>query len=344
MFPVRIDRAFRRILIIRRWYLPNVVWSILGDSDSRRRLAAGRSKLIAQTVFFLPLLLITQSPRLFVSQIRMPAFCNVEGLFGVFDGGSNQEAPICLQDMIPRLLLEERTIKETSKDYLKYTLLSAHRELKEKGQKYGVDATLIHLTRIPSTPGYPRTSRRYALKIATSGDARAVLCRAAGPLTLAPNRKSKTKNQLGNAAMFPLVVPDPVTEEVLLEDDDEFVIIGNRRLWEVLNVQEAVREARAEASPVLAAKRLQDLAQAYGAEDNISVIVIRLTGPGSADLDQLMRELRHAVGKTRTQNETSTCLCACCQPPAHHKSPAACCCHVNNGYYLNGVLKNIVNR
>ncbi|XP_046588915.1 PH domain leucine-rich repeat-containing protein phosphatase 2 [Neodiprion lecontei] len=281
--------------------------------------------------------------KLFVSQIRMPAFCNVEGLFGVFDGGSNQEAPVCLQEMIPRLLLEERTIKETSKDYLKYTLLSAHRELKEKGQKYGVDATLVHLTRIPSTPGYPRTSRRYALKIGTSGDAKAVLCRAAGPLVLAPAKKSQAGNQLGNAAMFPLVVPDPVTEEVLLEDDDEFVIVGNRRLWEVLSVQEAVREARAEASPVLAAKRLQDLAQAYGAEENLSVIVLRLTGPGTGDIDQLMRELRHAVGKTRNQNEGGGCICACCQPPALHKSPAPCCCHVNNGYYLNGVLKNIVN-
>lgn len=274
----------------------------------------------------------------------MPAFCNVEGLFGVFDGGSNQEAPVCLQEMIPRLLLEERTIKETANDYLKYTLLSAHRELKEKGQKYGVDATLVHFTRVPSTPGYPRTSRRYALKIASSGDAKAVLCRAAGPLALAPTKKFQCRNQLGNAAMFPLVVPDPTTEEVFLEDDDEFVIIANRRLWEVLSVQEAVREARAEASPVLAAKRLQDLAQAYGAEDNISVIVLRFAGPGTGDIDQLMRELRHAVGKTRSQTESAGCLCPCCQPPTPHKSPAACCCHVNNGYYLNGVLKNIVNR
>ncbi|XP_024947402.1 PH domain leucine-rich repeat-containing protein phosphatase 2 isoform X2 [Cephus cinctus] len=280
--------------------------------------------------------------KLYVSQIRMPAFCNVEGLFGIFDGGSNQEAPSALQEMIPRILLEERTVRETSKDYIKYTLLSAHRELKEKGQKYGIDATLIHITRIPSPQGYPQTSRRYSLKVASSGEAKAVLCRAAGPLVLAPPKKVNSKNQLGNAAMFPLVVPDPVSEEVFLEDDDEFVIIANRRLWEVLSVQEAVREARAEASPVLAAKRLQDLAQAYGAEDNLSVMVLRLTGPGPGDLDQLMRELRHAVGKNRNQVENS-CSCPCCQPPTPHKPPAPCCCHIGEGYYLNGVLKNIVN-
>ncbi|XP_076161636.1 PH domain leucine-rich repeat protein phosphatase [Ptiloglossa arizonensis] len=281
--------------------------------------------------------------RLYVSQVRMPSFCNVEGLFGIFDGGSNQEAPSALQEMIPRLLLEERTVRETSKEYLKYTLLSAHRELKEKGQKYGIDATLAHVVRIQSQQGFPKAPTRYSLKVASSGDARAVLCRAAGPLTLAPPKKVPVKNQLGNAAMFPLVVPDPTFEEVDLEDDDEFVIIANRRLWEVLSIQEAVREARAEASPVLAAKRLQDLAQAYGAEDNLSIVVVRLTGPNQGDLDQLMRELRHAVGKNRGQTDGG-CPCPCCVPPAAHKPPGPCCCHANEGYYLNGVLKSIVNR
>ncbi|XP_076675085.1 PH domain leucine-rich repeat protein phosphatase isoform X2 [Andrena cerasifolii] len=281
--------------------------------------------------------------RLYVSQVRMPSFCNVEGLFGLFDGGSNQEAPCALQEMIPRLLLEERTVRETSKEYLKYTLLSAHRELKEKGQKYGIDATLVHIIRVQSQQGFPKAATRYSLKVASSGDAKAVLCRAAGPLTLAPPKKVAVKNQLGNAAMFPLVVPDPTFEEVDLEDDDEFVVIANRRVWEVLSIQEAVREARAEASPVLAAKRLQDLAQAYGAEDNLSVVVVRLTGPSQGDLDQLMRELRHAVGKNRGQTDGG-CPCPCCVPPAAHKPPGPCCCHANDGYYLNGVLKSIVNR
>lgn len=281
--------------------------------------------------------------RLYVSQVRMPSFCNVEGLFGIFDGGSNQEAPSALQEMIPRLLLEERTVRETSKEYLKYTLLSAHRELKDKGQKYGIDATLVHIVRIQLQQGYPKAPTKYSLKVATSGDAKAVLCRAAGPLILAPPKKLSMKNQLGNAAMFPLVVPDPTFEEIDLEDDDEFIIIGNKKLWEVLSIQEAVREARAEASPVLAAKRLQDLAQAYGAEDNLSIVVVRLTGPNQGDLDQLMRELRHAVGKNRGQTETS-CPCPCCMPPAAHKPPGPCCCHANEGYYLNGVLKSIVNR
>lgn len=173
------------------------------------------------------------SPRLYISQLRSPSFCNTEGLFGIFDGGTNQEAPSALQEMIPRLLLEERTIRETTKDYLKYTLLASHRELKEKGQKYGVDATLIHITKIHSPGTFSRAPKKYTLRISSCGETKAVLCRAAGPLVLAPSKKPPPSHQLGNASMFPLVTPDPTSEEVALEDDDEFIILANKKVWEV---------------------------------------------------------------------------------------------------------------
>lgn len=151
----------------------------------------------------------------------------------------------------------------------------------------------------------------------------------------------------------------------MLEDDDEFVIIGNRRLWEVLSIQEAVREARAEANPVLAAKRLQDLGQAYGAEDNLSVIVVRLSTANAAPHEPLgrllIRELRQAVHskqQSTDSNGAAGCTCPCCMPrlSAAGETPAACCCHAAaavaaaaivtespaNGFYLNGVIRNVV--
>ena len=160
-------------------------------------------------------------------------------------------------------------------------------------------------------------------------------------------------------------------QQVIIEDDDEFVIIGNRHLWEVLSIQEAVREARAEANPVLAAKRLQDLGQAYGAEENLSVIVVRLSTSSALPTPVqplsrlLMRELRQAVhSKSIAQQQqeaggvagNGTCTCPCCMPRlASHDAPAACCCHaaaahaglsdagaVGNGFYLNGVLRNVM--
>ncbi|XP_034945281.1 protein phosphatase PHLPP-like protein isoform X2 [Chelonus insularis] len=282
--------------------------------------------------------------KLFISQVRLPSFCNTEGLFGIFDGCTNQEAPNCLQEIIPRLVLEEKTIKETSKDYLKYTLLSAHQELKERGQKYGVDSTLIHIVKLNSSQSHPRVKKKYCLKVASSGETKAVLCRAAGPLVLAPFKKPSPNLQMGENMLFPYVMLDPVTEDIILEEDDEFVIIASKKLWEVMTIQEAVREVRAEANSVLAAKRLQDLAQAYGVEDNISVIVIRFTNFHSGDLDQLMKELRHVVSKNRNQLDND-CSCLCCAPSSHHKSLTYCCCHANNGEsYLNGILKNIMNR
>jgi PH domain/leucine-rich repeat-containing protein phosphatase len=45
----------------------------------------------------------------------------------MFDGGNNNEIPNILTKAVPRMLLEERTVKETASEYMKYTMLSAHR-------------------------------------------------------------------------------------------------------------------------------------------------------------------------------------------------------------------------
>lgn len=309
--------------------------------------------------------------------MRNPSFCNTEGLFGIFDGNINQEAPSALRSIIPRVLLEERTVRENREDYLKYTLLSANKELRDSGQKYGLDATLIHIVklkqpspkRIYKNPNIPDDAV-YQLKVASFGEASAVLCRADGPLVLTPNNLQKMtspfkgkqrrtmNNDIGESWMFasgrsqcgPIEAMlkrmeggQPIVNQVLLERDDEFVIIANRKLWEVLSVQEAVREARAEASPVLAAKRLQDLAQAYGAEDNLSVIVVRFA------LDRFNEDLNGerlfsfelnspAKGRKRELNtkQDNECSCPCCIPMANKTASGACCCHVDKSYYFKG--------
>lgn len=166
----------------------------------------------------------------------MPTFCNAEGLFGLFDGGSNQEAPSSLQEMIPRLLLEERTVKETRSEYLRYTLLSAQRELREKGQKYGVDAALVHVVRkgfddeeMDEEDDEEESRPRYVLTAATCGETRAVLCRASGPLQLAKNSGARYVPRLqsvlaqgitsglqrgANERLLPIALPEPISEEV----------------------------------------------------------------------------------------------------------------------------------
>ncbi|XP_075214824.1 PH domain leucine-rich repeat protein phosphatase isoform X2 [Lycorma delicatula] len=242
--------------------------------------------------------------RLCIAQLRLPAFCNQEALIGLFDAGNNSELPQLLVNAMPRIILEERTVKETANEYMKYTMLSAHRELKDKGQRCGVCAMLCHITKQKSQP----SQRKYILRISSVGEAKAILCRSNGSLTLAhtPTQMEAVKSQLGGSAMFPLVVPDPHVAEVTLTDSDEFLIMANKRIWEVLSVDEAVSIVRPMPDPVRAAKKLQDIAQSYGCEDNLSIIILKFHSLHT-DTDPLIRELRSTIRHATLKTEPICC-------------------------------------
>lgn len=115
--------------------------------------------------------------RLYISQIRLPAFCNTEALFGIFDGENNNIIPSVVDKIVPRILMEERTVKETAADYMKYTMLSAHRELKDNSQKSGISAMIVHIVRSKITADYSFCggTRKYVLRVASVGEVRAVI-------------------------------------------------------------------------------------------------------------------------------------------------------------------------
>ncbi|XP_026681923.1 protein phosphatase PHLPP-like protein [Diaphorina citri] len=204
-----------------------------------------------------------------ISQLRLPGFCNSDALIGIFDSGDNGDIASTLVQSIPRILLEERTVKETASDYMKYTMLTAHREIKDSLHRYSLSATLCHLSLHPVT-------HRYMLHIASVGEAKAILCRQAGSLTFthAPTLSPPVPPQ----GSCPLSFPDPHVTEVMLHENDHFLILANKSVWDVLSGEEAVAEVRSVSEPVLAAKRIQDLAQSYGSEDNLSVLVLRFQG------------------------------------------------------------------
>lgn len=255
------------------------------------------------------------SAKLYVSQLRLPNFCNTEGLFGIFDGEICSLVPNILPKIIPKILLEERTVKETATDYMKYTILSAHRELKRQAQKQGVSATLCHITRTNSNrenSGLYQKQRRYILRVASVGDACAYLIRQTGNLKLTPTTHNR---QIGFSSSYPVIIPDPEICELTLGDMDEYLIIANRKLWEVMDAPEVSDEIRKEPNVILAAKRLQDLAQSYGAEENISVILIKLNSLCKTDLDNSIRDLRQTMKKKSNSTNSVTngfCKCGCC--------------------------------
>lgn len=69
-------------------------------------------------------------------------------------------------------------------------------------------------------------------------------------------------------------------------------------LWEVMSIEEAVAEVRSVSDPVLAAKRLQDLAQSYNCESSLSVIVLRFQNL-SEDVDLLAKEMQLTMRSNR---------------------------------------------
>lgn len=71
--------------------------------------------------------LVSCSSRLQVAQLRLAEFCNSEALLGIFDWFNHPEISKELAKTLPRILLEERTVKETASEYMKYAILSAHR-------------------------------------------------------------------------------------------------------------------------------------------------------------------------------------------------------------------------
>lgn len=266
--------------------------------------------------------------KLYISQLRLPGFCNAEGLFGLFDGESNSALPNILVKAIPKILLEERTVKETANDYMKYTLLSAHRELKQQGQKSGVAATLCHISRTKVSTdtnayqAYQANGRKFVLRIATVGEGSAILIRQNNTLKLTTGN---AKTKIGCSFSFPIVVPDPEYNEIILGDSDEYLIMANKKLWDVMTPNDVVGEVRKEANVLLAAKRLQDVAQSYGAEENLSIIVIKFNNLGT-DIDFLMRELRHTIRKKPAGSVISGfCKCGCCCETNNN------CCHSGNG-------------
>lgn len=262
--------------------------------------------------------------RLYISQLRLPCFCNNEGLFGLFDGESSRTIPVELTKVIPKILLDERTVKETADDYMKYTLLSAHRELKQQGQRQGVSAILCHISlereHLAQYHLKSINKRKFILRVASVGEISAILVRQSGNVKLTPITQNR---QIGNSAGFPMVVPDPDICEVTLSDQDEYLVIANKKLWEVLDPPAVIREIRSEENVLLAAKRIQDIAQSYGAEENISVIVVRFSSVGT-NADYLIRELKQTINK-KPNGHTITGYCRC-----------GCCCESNNNCVHSG--------
>lgn len=84
-----------------------------------------------------------------------------------------------------------------------------------------------------------------------------------------------TSRSFGYFYHFPMVNARPDVGGRQLTEQDEFVIIGNRGLWDYISYQTAVDIARSEISdPMIAAQKLRDFAISYGSDGSTMIMVI----------------------------------------------------------------------
>nr|XP_034338092.1 PH domain leucine-rich repeat-containing protein phosphatase 2 isoform X2 [Crassostrea gigas] len=233
--------------------------------------------------------------KLGVSILNKPQFTNeVEGLFGVFDGGRNDEVIKIIDDVISDTVLEEARQGSSNQNSLKYAMLSIHSKLQSTGQKVGAAAAVCHLK---------KEDNHYSLSMANVGDVEVVVCRRGEVVPISRRFLVQSDHQecnricksdgiitedgrvngvtfqtrlLGSSFLYPHVIPDPHLVQMTLHHDDQFIIIANHGLWKYITYEDAVSQIKNIPDPVIAAKRLQDLAQGYGSKESIGILVIRL--------------------------------------------------------------------
>ncbi|XP_008308272.1 PH domain leucine-rich repeat-containing protein phosphatase 2 isoform X2 [Cynoglossus semilaevis] len=240
-----------------------------------------------------------QRNKLCVSVLTVDHFGDkMEACYGIFDGDRNEEVPRLLQCTMGDVLCEELQHSSVDNVYMCNTFLTSHRKLGMAGQKLGASALLCYIHRKPSDPG-----GHFSLTVANVGTCQAVLCRNGRPVPLSKiyslencteemGRVKRSKaiitednkvsgvtccsRLLGCSYLSPGVLPKPWVHTEPLSSQDEFLILGNRALFEWVSYQEAVCTVQAVRDPRAAAKKLGSLAQSYGCKDNIGAVVVLL--------------------------------------------------------------------
>jgi adenylate cyclase len=89
------------------------------------------------------------------------------------------------------------------------------------------------------------------------------------------NNELNVSRSFGHFHLIPVVNCNPFVSTIDLTENDEFVIMASRGLWDKMTYQTAVDIARTEKDDLMAAaQKLRDFAITYGAIDNLMVMVI----------------------------------------------------------------------
>jgi adenylate cyclase len=89
------------------------------------------------------------------------------------------------------------------------------------------------------------------------------------------NGEVNVSRSFGHFHLTPIINANPSIEKIKLSEQDEFIILATRGLWDRMSYQTAVDVTRTERDNLMrAAQKLRDFAISYGAEENIIVMII----------------------------------------------------------------------
>ncbi|XP_062500993.1 PH domain leucine-rich repeat-containing protein phosphatase 2-like isoform X2 [Corticium candelabrum] len=249
-------------------------------------------------------------PKLAGAQVKVADFGHLhDGLYAVFDGGMSPESSTSLAKTFSLVLIEELNQQKQDSnpgDYMKQTFLSAHKLLRMHGRRTGAAAAACHIRTVEVEGS---SSRGYLLTVGNVGHTEVLLCRE-GQVHVVTTKHTTSSNVseqkrirerggfitednkvnglsvatrlLGCNYLSPWVVPCPSVVTIPLTPQDEFLILGCGGLWRYVSYNQAAAEVRKQLDPIVAAKRLRDLARSYGSSANISVIIVRFNLQGIA--------------------------------------------------------------
>lgn len=90
------------------------------------------------------------------------------------------------------------------------------------------------------------------------------------------NDEVEVTRSFGYYHLLPVIHASPDICEYDITDTDEFLVLGNKGLWDYVSFQTAVDIASGRSDPALIAQKLRDFAMSYGSSGNIMVMVVRL--------------------------------------------------------------------
>ncbi|XP_055917109.1 protein phosphatase PHLPP-like protein [Eupeodes corollae] len=245
--------------------------------------------------------------KLWISQLRLPHFCNTEGLIGMFDGQANNRQMKLLPKIIPTILLQHRVDPNNPSEYMKYTLISAYENLNTRDRSFEDCAILCHIVKEKPSHGFSeniRRSRKYVLRIAVVGQITAFLIPKQQSFPPPPGSK---RQQFKKYESFGKSVHEANVFEITLNSDDEYLIICSKNIWETVCIETVIQEIQNEQNLILAAKKIQDIAQSFGLEQNISIIILKFDNVDSY-VDRLINELKQNVQKKKNIYNCPSCV------------------------------------